>query len=135
MNFSDLKESIQHISGALRQSAMAAINIHLTVRNWLIGFYIVEFEQKGEDRARYGEKLLQNLADSFDEEGLSYRNLNLYRQFYQVYPQISVYIPYFFQKYFSEIWQSPIAELQFVDKEGFEVESSVMAQLDDSKKN
>lgn len=135
MNFTDLKESIQHISGALRQSAMAAINIHLTVRNWLIGFYIVEFEQKGEDRARYGEKLLQNLADAFDEEGLSHRNLKRYRQFYQTYPQISVYIPYFFQKYFSEIGQSPIAQSQSADKEGAGIGPSLMAQLGESKKN
>lgn len=117
MNFNELKQSIQQISGTLRKNAISAVNIHLTVRNWLIGFYIVEFEQKGEDRAKYGEKLLQNLADSFDEEGLSYRNLNLYRQFYLVYPQISVYIPHFFQKYFGGIWQSPIAKLSNWEKE------------------
>ncbi len=114
---------------------MAAINTHLTVRNWLIGFHIVEFEQEGEDRARYGEKLLQNLADAFNEEGLSHRNLKLYRQFYQAYPQISIYIPYFFQKYFSEIGQSPIAQFQSADKEGSGIGQTLMAQLDDSKKN
>jgi len=117
MNFNELKQSIQQISGTLRKNAISAVNIHLTVRNWLIGFYIVEFEQKGEDKAKYGAKLLQNLADSFDEEGLSYRNLNLYRQFYLVYPQISVYIPHFFQKYFGGIWQSPIAQLSNWEKE------------------
>lgn len=117
MNFNELKQSIQQISGTLRKNAISAVNIHLTVRNWLIGFYIVEFEQKGEDKAKYGAKLLQNLAEAFNEEGLSYRNLNLYRQFYLVYPQISVYIPHFLQKYFGGIWQSPIAKLSNWEKE------------------
>jgi predicted nuclease of restriction endonuclease-like (RecB) superfamily len=91
---------------------MLAINTHLTVRNWLIGFYIVEYEQDGEDHAEYGAKLLQNLADGFNENGLSYRNLRLYRQFYLVYPQIHKFIPQFFQKYFGTVRQSPIAAIQ-----------------------
>jgi predicted nuclease of restriction endonuclease-like (RecB) superfamily len=125
MKFNDLIQNIQKISGTLRKNAISAVNIHLTVRNWLIGFYIVEFEQKGEDRAKYGEKLLQNLAESFDEEGLSYRNLNLYRQFYLVYPQISVYIPHFFQKYFGGIWQSPSAKLGNSEKDNSILQSSI----------
>ncbi|MEN6589429.1 MAG: hypothetical protein ABFC30_07260, partial [Proteiniphilum sp.] len=77
----------------------------------------------------YGAKLLQNLADAFNEEGLSYRNLNLYRQFYLVYPQISVYIPHFFQKYFGGIWQSPIAKFQLVDKEEDDIWQTPSAKL------
>ncbi len=132
MDFNDLQQNIRHISGTFRQNAVAAVNTHLTVRNWLVGFYIVEFEQNGEDRAKYGAKLLQNLADSFDEEGLSYRNLNLYRQFYLVYPQISIYVPYFFRKYFGEIWQTPSAKLQFAVKEDVGIGPSLSAQLDNS---
>ena len=130
MNFNDLKQSIQQISGALRQNAAAAVNTHSTIRNWLIGFYIVEFEQNGEDRAKYGAKLLQNLADGFNEEGLSYRNLNLYRQFYNAYPQISVYIPKFVQKYFGAIGQSPIAQLQNTENKSDEIWQSPIAKLE-----
>lgn len=129
MNFNDLQQNIRHISGTFRQNAVAAVNTHLTVRNWLVGFYIVEFEQKGEDRAKYGAKLLQSLADAFDEEGLSYRNLKLYRQFYNTYPQISAYIPHFFQKYFGEIWQSPIVKLQFPEKEDVGIGQTLSAQF------
>ena len=57
MNFNSLKQDIKTISDSFRQNAMAAVNIHLTVRNWLIGFYIVEYEQNGEDRAKYGSIL------------------------------------------------------------------------------
>ena len=34
-----------------------AVNISLTLRNWLIGCYIAEYELNGEDRAAYGEKV------------------------------------------------------------------------------
>jgi predicted nuclease of restriction endonuclease-like (RecB) superfamily len=112
MDFKSLKQGIKAISDSLRQNAIVAVNTHLTIKNWLIGFYIVEYEQNGEDKAKYGTKLLQNLANEFDEEGLSYRNLKLYRQFYNCYPQIGTYVPQFFEKYFGKILQSPIAELK-----------------------
>ncbi|GJQ50710.1 hypothetical protein KsCSTR_01080 [Candidatus Kuenenia stuttgartiensis] len=88
MKFEFLVNTIQQTHTALQQSAVTAINRHITIRNWLIGFYIVEYEQKGEDRATYGENLLQNLSERFDNKGLSCRNLKLFRQFYQTYPQI-----------------------------------------------
>ena len=88
MNFNVLVANIQETHATLQQSAIKAINKHLTIRNWLIGFYIVEFEQNGEDRAKYGEKLLQNLSLSLNQESLSYRNLKLFRQFYNTYSVI-----------------------------------------------
>lgn len=112
MNFDLLVHTIHDTHATLQQSAIKAINKHLTIRNWLIGFYIVEFEQKGEDRARYGEKLLQNLADSLNQNSLSYRNLRLFRQFYLLYPQISKTI----KEHLNHLnlqsvnWQSPIAK-------------------------
>lgn len=87
-NFDVLVHTIQDTHTSLQQSAVKAINKHLTIRNWLIGFYIVEFEQNGEDRAKYGEKLLQKLADSLNQNTLSFRNLKLFRQFYVSYPAI-----------------------------------------------
>lgn len=128
MNFNELKEGIHKLSDSFRQNAALAVNTHLTVRNWLIGFYVVEFEQNGEDRAKYGAKLLQNLADGFSEDGLSYRNLRLYRQFYLAYPQVSTYIPKFIQKYFGEIWQSPIAKLQMAEIQETQIGQSVIAK-------
>ncbi len=91
-NFDSLVTTIHDTHFTLQQSAAKAINKHLTVRNWLIGFYIVEFEQNGEDRARYGERLLVRLADSLNLETLSYRNLRLYRQFYLVYRELGAAI-------------------------------------------
>lgn len=88
MKFEKLVKSIQSTSEHLLQNAVKAVNIHLTIRNWIIGYYIVTFEQQGEDRARYGENLLQNLAKSLNQDSFSYRNLKLFRQFYFEYPQI-----------------------------------------------
>jgi len=111
MIFNQLTSSIRKTSDTLRGYAGKAINQFLTIRNWLVGFYIVEFEQCGEDRAQYGEKLLQSLAKELKEESLSYRNLKLYRQFFQTYPQFVQVIPAFLQKneLFS-IGQSVIAQ-------------------------
>jgi predicted nuclease of restriction endonuclease-like (RecB) superfamily len=61
----------------------------LTVRNWLIGYYIVEYEQHGEDRAQYGEKLLNRLSEKLGRKGLDARRLREFRQVYLAYPQLA----------------------------------------------
>lgn len=88
MNFELLVNTIQQTHNTLQRSTIKSINKHLTIRNWLVGFYIVEFEQKGLDRAKYGDKLLDELAHSINFKGLGARNLKLFRQFYNTYPQI-----------------------------------------------
>ena len=89
MKFKQLVDIINKTHFSLQQRAVSAVNRNLTVRNWLIGFYIAEFEQKGEDRAKYGEKLLERIAEETKNiKGLSHRNLKLFRQFYFTYPQI-----------------------------------------------
>lgn len=88
MNFEKLVSSIQTTSATLQQNAVKAVNIHLTLRNWLVGLYIVEYEQNGDDRAKYGQQLLSSLASEINIKGLSETNLKLCRQFYFVYPDI-----------------------------------------------
>lgn len=88
MSFNKLVIRIQQTSEFLQQSTVRAVNMRLTMRNWLIGFYIVEFEQKGSDRAKYGVKLLENIAKSIKIKGLTAPELSRCRQFYNTYPQI-----------------------------------------------
>ena len=67
---------------------MRAVNLSLTLRNWLIGLYIAEYEQNGTDRAEYGARLLENLSSRLGIigiEGIAPRSLRQYRQFYFVY--------------------------------------------------
>jgi hypothetical protein len=79
-----------------QQQATQSINAYLVGRNWLFGCYIVEFEQQGDDRAQYGARLLNNLANRLKNQGIkscSVSNLRNFRQFYQVYPQIRQALP------------------------------------------
>jgi len=89
MKFKRLINIINRTHFFFQQRAASAVDRNLTMRNWLIGFYIAEFEQKGEDRARYGERLIEKIAEETKNiKGLSHRNLKLFRQFYFAYPQI-----------------------------------------------
>jgi len=91
MNFNTLFDNIKSVHETLQASVSKAINISITIRNWFIGYFIVEFEQKGEDRAKYGEKLLIKLEDKFTSsriKGMNERRYREYRQFYCTYPQI-----------------------------------------------
>lgn len=62
MDFSDLVHCISEVNTELTKQAVKAVNRSLTLRNWLIGYYIREFEQHGSDRALYGESLLDLIA-------------------------------------------------------------------------
>jgi hypothetical protein len=121
MNFDTLITSISTTDRVLQTEAVKAINKALTTRNWLIGLYIVEFEQHGEDKAKYGSNLLQKISEQLDSKSLSYRNLRLFRQFYLEYrtlaEPIKSYIDLFYKslRLPSPIWQSMIAKLQISD--------------------
>ena len=83
MNFEKLVVNIEQTHKHFQQQAAKAVNVSLTIRNWLIGFYIVEFEQKGEDRAAYGELLILKLVDRIHIKGMRETNLKTMRIFYQ----------------------------------------------------
>lgn len=90
MNFESLVQNINSVHETLQAQAAHAVNLALTARNWLIGYYIVEFEQQGEDRAAYGEKLLKNLEMRVKKKGLSERRFREFRRLYSVYPQLGI---------------------------------------------
>lgn len=89
MDFKALIKGIRSVQDTMQGKVAHAINTALTVRNWLIGCYIVEFEQNGEDRAAYGEMLLKKLEENLKTKGLDERRLREFRRFYIVYPQLS----------------------------------------------
>lgn len=84
-NLSQLISTINDVHSELQASAANAVNKALTVRNWLIGYYIVEYEQNGEDRAEYGSNLINILATKISIKGLTSPELSRCRQFYQTY--------------------------------------------------
>ena len=87
-DFSQLSQLIQQVHKATQSETVKAINRNLTLRNWLIGYYIVEYEQKGNDRAKYGDKLLKSLEQSLNILGLNETTFKLSRNFYLFYPQM-----------------------------------------------
>ena len=87
-SFGDLTSIIQTTHDAALSSAVKAINRMQTMRNWLIGYYIVEYEQHGKDRAEYGAKLLKKLEERVNRKGISTTLLKNSRSFYLHYPQM-----------------------------------------------
>ncbi|MBU3679732.1 MAG: DUF1016 domain-containing protein [Candidatus Kapabacteria bacterium] len=87
LEYAELVE-ICHLTHSYLQSRVGHIaDVHLAARNWLIGMYIVEYEQHGADRSVYGSRLLERLAESLGK-GFSVRNLRQFRAFYVQYKEI-----------------------------------------------
>lgn len=85
-----LVQEIGTIHHKIQNEAIKSVSKSLTIRNWLIGCYIVEYEQNGQDRAKYGDKLIENLSKKLSHiKGMSKSNLHSFKLFYISYPQIS----------------------------------------------
>ena len=87
-SFEDLSDCVLHTHQYAQTAAIKAVNQFATLRNWLIGCYIVEYEQKGKDRAKYGERLLKRLEEKVNCRGLNETLFRVSRSFYLGYPQI-----------------------------------------------
>ena len=90
-DFGALIAAIRQVDENLAYQAGRAVNISLTLRNWLIGCYIREYEQNGTDRAEYGRQLFQKLSQELKKiASIEYhpRELRRCREFYTAYPQI-----------------------------------------------
>ena len=86
-NFDELIKNLSNVHDALQNKAAKAVNQFLSLRNWVFGYYIVEYEQKGEDRAKYGENLIREIADRLTHiKGLRFRQLYVCKDFYLAYP-------------------------------------------------
>jgi predicted nuclease of restriction endonuclease-like (RecB) superfamily len=92
MDFKTLLDNLRQTHDLVQQRVVSAISRGLVVRNWLMGYYIVEFEQNGRDFAQYGERLLYRISEELTQggmKGMSYTNLTLYRKFYLMYPHLA----------------------------------------------
>jgi predicted nuclease of restriction endonuclease-like (RecB) superfamily len=82
---------IRGILESARSTVARSVNTTQVVANWLIGQEIVEEEQRGEDRANYGEQLLTNLSRRLRKDlggGFSVSALKYIRAFYLSYPSL-----------------------------------------------
>ncbi len=87
-SFDELTKIIRDTHDAAQTTAVKAINRMQTMRNWLYGYYIIEFEQHGKDRAEYGTQLLKRLEERVNRKGLTETLFKNSRKFYRLYPQM-----------------------------------------------
>ena len=116
-----LVKQISDVQEVLQGVAAHAINLSLTTRNWLVGYYIVEYEQHGEDRAQYGDNLLKTIAKRINRKGLGERRLYEFRLFYSIYPYLGEAVDKFLQQPgYNGILRLPTAISQTADHENVE---------------
>ena len=80
---------IKSIIAQSRDRAIRAVDHQRTLMYWHIGKRIFEEEQEGKDRADYGKYLTEYIANELEPEfgsGFSKRQIELFRQFYRVFP-------------------------------------------------
>lgn len=88
-----LHSDIRHILEQARSRARNAINSAMVEAYWLIGQRIVEEEQQGEDKAQYGNRLMEELSRALTADfgkGFFYANLYNCRQFYLKFPDQNI---------------------------------------------
>ncbi|MBE6264610.1 MAG: DUF1016 domain-containing protein [Prevotella sp.] len=91
-SFEHLSEMVSQLHDSAYSATVKAINRFATIRNYVIGFYIVEYEQHGNDRSKYGDRLLKRLVERVNKRGINETLLKVSRAFYLNYPQIGVYL-------------------------------------------
>lgn len=104
-----------------RERASIAVNTELLNANWQTGRYIVEFEQGGNAKARYGEQLITNLAKDLTRlrgKGFSRSNLFNMRLFYVRFPKIQTVSGQLTWSHYLELLKcDDTLEMQFYMKE------------------
>lgn len=123
MIFEKLIQIIENTNIVLQKKALSVTNQLSVIRNWLVGFYIVEFEQHGKDYSQYGDKVISSLAKYFNKKkikGFSATNLKLFIQFYITYTQFI----------------SSISKYLFISEENLQINNLLIRQplADESKK-
>jgi hypothetical protein len=92
VEYNRLVAGISYINSFSQIAVACAVNQTLTLRNWLIGAYIIEYEQNGIDRAAYGTQLIETLAKDLKQRGITgfaISNLRNFRQFSLAYPHLA----------------------------------------------
>ena len=90
-HYSDVLASMVELLETSRRASARAINSLMTATYWEIGRRIVELEQGGKGRAKYGEEMVKRLAVDLTEEfgrGFTWINLYRMRRLYLAYPEI-----------------------------------------------
>ena len=97
MNYQQLLSLFKETHQELQQRAARSVDTSLVIRNWLFGWYIVEFEQGSAERAElYGKRLIDKLSKELKTlglKGISSTSLRQCRTFYLAYKKIGPAVP------------------------------------------
>ena len=88
-NYSAWSGGIAALLEEARRQSARSVNAILTATYWEIGRRIVEFEQRGVNRAGYGEETLRRLSQDLTKRfgrGFGYINLGMMRRFFMAWP-------------------------------------------------
>lgn len=80
---------IKNLIANARETAVRSVDFQRTLLYWYIGERIFNEEQRGKERAEYGNYLIKYLSEQLTPEygsGFSRRQLERYRQFYRIFP-------------------------------------------------
>lgn len=89
-NYNKLVSDIGTLLNNGRKQMAIAVNTSMVQTYWSIGKHIVEFEQKGNERAEYGSNLINRLSRDLTErygKGFGKSNLLYIRKFYLTFPK------------------------------------------------
>ena len=114
--YTTLVSGISKILLEAKSNIATTVNTTMVITNWHIGQYIVEYEQGGKERAEYGTELLKRLSIDLSKEfgrGFSYRNLQLFKKFFQTFPIVQTLSA---QSLNSDNENTQTASAQFSDK-------------------
>ena len=129
LQFKQLVELFEATHKEMQERAARSVDISLVVRNWLFGWYIVEFEQNGADRASYGKALLKSISKNLGDKigrGFSVDNLELMRRFYLQYQGVVT-----FEKKSETLFRiSESKKSETVSRNSVELSHSRCSQLD-----
>jgi predicted nuclease of restriction endonuclease-like (RecB) superfamily len=87
-----LYKEVRAILDEARGRAARLVNVEMVRAYWLVGQAIVNHEQRGRNRAGYGEQLIESLAARLTAEftkGFQSRNLWWMRDFYLKFPKLN----------------------------------------------
>ena len=85
--YSDVYVIIEHA----RDNSYRAVNVQLTLRNWLVGERVAREELRGEERAAYGKQIITELTKKLTDRygaGFDFSSIYQYIKFYRLFPQI-----------------------------------------------
>jgi predicted nuclease of restriction endonuclease-like (RecB) superfamily len=94
LQYGEIRSDIVALLQAARTASARSVNALMTATYWEIGRRIVEFEQKGQDRAEYGEALIKQLAEDLTRQfgrGFGAVNLSQMRRFFVEWPARKIF--------------------------------------------